>query len=84
MSLTGDFQLNEFPRTTALRRALAGQHNEQVKRDLLFLERWEARPTFAVAETLRARQIRRAQPALANAIRAELATSGMEDAPPLF
>lgn len=59
-------------RTNVLRRALARQKDDRVRRDLLFLEQWEARPMSTVGETLRVRQIRRAQPALAAAIRAEL------------
>jgi len=41
--------------------------------DLLFLEAWEAQLADGVAAILRARQIRRANPALAVGIRGELA-----------
>jgi hypothetical protein len=40
--------------------------------DLLFLESWEATSVFSVATVLRASQVRRANPFLAAAIRAEL------------
>ena len=42
--------------------------------ELLFLEAWEAAPTPGLGTALRVGQIRRANPALAAAIRAELAT----------
>lgn len=67
-----EYRVACFARTNVLRRALARQKDDRVWRDLLFLEQWEARPILTVGEALRVRQIRRAQPALAAAIRAEL------------
>jgi hypothetical protein len=60
------------PRTAALAAALAQPHDRAAIDDLLFLEAWEMRPTAQVGTTLRAQQLRRANPALAAAIRAEL------------
>jgi hypothetical protein len=51
------------PRTEALRRALQMYADRQSAADLMFLESWEA---------FRVHQIRRANPALAAEIRAEL------------
>ncbi len=63
--------MNE-PRTEALRRALACCE-PKVADELRFLEAWEAAPTYGLGTALRVGQIRRANPALAAAIRAELA-----------
>jgi hypothetical protein len=60
------------PRTQAVRRALAEARNEAAIADLLFLETWEASPNPEVAAVLRVAQIRRANPALAEAVRGEL------------
>jgi len=60
------------PRTEAVRRALRAKPDETAVRDLLFLEAWELQAPFDIASTLRASQIRRANPLLAEAIRAEL------------
>jgi hypothetical protein len=60
------------PLTQALRRALMRMKDERASDDLLFLERWELSPTPGTANALRAAQIRRANPELAAAIRAEL------------
>jgi hypothetical protein len=46
--------------------------DEAAIRDLLFLEAWERQPTPDIAAALRVNQIRRANPELAAAIRAEL------------
>ncbi len=62
------------PRTEAVRRALRVTPDESTVRDLLFLETWEIHPPGDIASTLRAGQIRRANPVLAEAIRAELRT----------
>ena len=59
------------PRTEALRQALAGC-SEACAADLAFLEAWEADPRPGPGPALRVAQIRRANPALAAAIRAEL------------
>lgn len=60
------------PRTEAVRRALRAASDETSIRDLLFLEAWEMRPPADIGSTLRAGQIRRANPLLAEQIRAEL------------
>ncbi len=60
------------PFTLAVRRALQNVNNSQVEADLLFLEAWEMWPTSHLGATLRAGQIRRANPELAAAIDAEL------------
>ncbi len=60
------------PVTAALREALA-KAGPRGADDLLFLERWEIAPIPGPADTLRAAQLRRANPELAAAIRAELA-----------
>ncbi len=61
-----------LPRTEAVRRAMRAVRDEASAADLLFLECWEAWPAYGVAATLRASQIRRANPRLAAEIRAEL------------
>jgi hypothetical protein len=61
------------PCTAAARRVLADARDRNVSDDLLFLERWEMAPVHGTAAALRAAQIRRANPALAEAVRAELA-----------
>ena len=60
------------PFTLAVRQALRGVNNSMVEADLLFLEAWEMRPSSHLGVTLRASQIRRANPDLAAAIDAEL------------
>lgn len=62
----------QYPHTEAVRRALRDARDEPTAADLLFLEAWEAAPVANVAATLRAGQIRRANPALAAEIRAEV------------
>jgi hypothetical protein len=59
-------------RTAALRRALQQAASQVLCDDLQFLEDWEADPRPEIGIVLRARQIRRANPALAAEIRAEL------------
>jgi hypothetical protein len=61
-----------LPFTQALRQALPAFQNEMAAADLLFLERWEIEPLPGAASALRVTQIRRANPELAAAIRAEL------------
>ena len=61
-----------FARTEAVRRALHTNQDAVTVSDLLFLEAWEAAPMADIAATLRAGQIRRANPTLAAEIRAEL------------
>jgi len=60
------------PRTEALRRALQQTHDEAAAADLLFLEFWQTQRAPDVAASLRAAQIRRANPVLAAEIHAEL------------
>ena len=60
------------PRTEALRRALREITVAASAADLLFLEAWESAPISSISATLRASQIRRANPRLAAEIRAEL------------
>jgi len=64
----------QMPRTMAVRRALQQSADHRGMADLLFLEAWEAQPQGDIASTLRIHQIRRANPELAAAIRAELAS----------
>ena len=60
------------PRTAALRQALAVVRSESALRDLLYLEAWEMAPEPGSGPALRVHQLRRANPELAAAIRAEL------------
>lgn len=60
------------PYTLAVREALQGVQDARVEADLLFLEEWEMHPSAHLGVTLRASQIRRANPGLAAAIDAEL------------
>jgi hypothetical protein len=59
--------------TGAVRRALANARDHTALADLLFLERWEMAPVPGAAAALRVSQIRRANPGLTAAIRAEIA-----------
>jgi hypothetical protein len=63
-----------MPCTETLRRALEAIHNDDHAADLLFLEQWEMHPLPGAATALRVSQIRRANPELAAAIRAEIDT----------
>ena len=67
-------QINQ-PWTEALRRALVATWSEVVMRDLLYLEAWEMTPEPGVGPALRIQQLRRANPELAAAIRAELSSA---------
>jgi hypothetical protein len=69
--LTAGF-VHKAPVTAAVRQALQGVNNTLVEADLLFLEAWEMHPSSHLSATLRASQIRRANPGLAAAIDAEL------------
>ncbi len=60
------------PFTQAVRRALQDARDSRLEADLLFLEAWEIHPSPHLGVTLRASQIRRANPALAAEIDAEL------------
>ncbi len=59
--------------TAAVRRVLSEARDEASIADLLFLERWESKPIHGAGVALRVSQIRRANPALAAAVRAEIA-----------
>ena len=59
--------------TQAVRRALARSLDHTLLADLLFLERWEMAPIPGPAAALRVAQIRRANPDLAEQVRAEVA-----------
>ena len=61
------------PYTMALRHALQTAKDTASVTDLLFLEAWEIQRPQNLGVTLRARQIRRANPQLAREIAAELA-----------
>ncbi len=61
------------PHTATIRRALAEVRDRAWQADLLFLERWEMAPVAGAAAALRVAQIRRANPELAAAVRAEVA-----------
>jgi len=61
------------PVTAALQNALPQIRDRSAQDDLLFLERWELAPQSGMAPALRVQQIRRANPQLAEAIRAEAA-----------
>ncbi len=62
------------PVTAVLRDALPRIRDHSAHADLLFLERWEIDPQPGGGQVLRVQQIRRANPALAEAIRAEIVT----------
>jgi hypothetical protein len=62
------------PYTQAVRKALQTVHDSVTAADLLFLEAWEMQPTGQLGATLRASQIRRANPELTAEINAELRT----------
>ncbi len=60
------------PQIAAVQRVLQRLRDHASQADLLFLERWERQPLPGSAAALRVGQIRRANPALAAEIRAEL------------
>ena len=62
------------PMTAVLQNAFPCIRDRSAQADLLFLERWELVPQSGTALALRVQQIRRANPELAEAIRAEIAT----------
>ena len=67
--------MDDFPRqpvTRAVSLALRDAHDPWERSDLLFLEAWEMHRPANLAATLRASQIRRANPDLAAAIEREL------------
>jgi hypothetical protein len=72
MSMESDAGELTGPRTEALRRALRTIRDEAAAADLLFLEFWQMQRHPGIAASLRASQIRRANPGLAAEIHAEL------------
>jgi hypothetical protein len=64
--------LERQPVTRAVSVALSEARDPSVRSDLLFLEAWEMHRPVNLAATLRASQIRRANPDLAAAIEQEL------------
>jgi hypothetical protein len=72
MPMEGEGAEGTGPRTEALRSALVEVHDESAVADLLFLEAWQTERRTGVGACLRASQIRRANPALAAQIFAEL------------
>ena len=68
--------------TDALRRVLAQPMDRAAVDDLLFLEAWERQPSDNAGVALRIGQIRRANPVLAAAIRAEMARANRPAAKP--
>lgn len=64
-------ELDHPPLTDAVRHALRDVNDPALRDDLLFLERWELCAEPGLAATRRAAQLRRANPDLAAAIRAE-------------
>ena len=63
--------IHHAPLTAVVRQALCGVSDPFLRADLLFLERWELCPEPGLAAVRRAAQLRRANPDLAAAIRAE-------------
>jgi len=61
------------PLTAVLQDAFPRIRDRSAQADLLFLERWEIAPQAGTGLALRVQQIRRANPELAAAIRAEIA-----------
>jgi len=64
--------LIQWPMTRAVSLALRDAHDPRARSDLLFLEAWEIHRPADLAATLRAGQIRRANPGLVEAIEREL------------
>jgi hypothetical protein len=69
------------PFTLAVRLALQNANNSRIADDLLFLEAWEMHPSSNLGVTLKASQIRRANPDLAAAIDAELKAKPVSNRP---
>jgi hypothetical protein len=64
--------MTQLPVTNALRDVLRDAQDSRLVDDLIYLETWEQAPQPGSAAALRVVQLRRANPALAAAIRAEL------------
>lgn len=62
----------DTPHTEAVQHALTVFSDSSYAADLLFLEAWEIEPVPGAGAARRVAQIRRANPALADAIRREL------------
>jgi hypothetical protein len=75
--MTDSANMPDFNRavTETVRRALAQARDHTSLADLLFLERWELAPVHGPAAALRVSQIRRANPGLAEQVRAEIASA---------
>jgi hypothetical protein len=68
-------ELLRQPVTRAVSLALRDARDPRARSDLLFLEAWEIHRPASLAATLRAYQIRRANPDLVEAIEQELKTA---------
>ncbi|MDR3537865.1 MAG: hypothetical protein P4L71_15320 [Acetobacteraceae bacterium] len=79
--MPGFANISPLPHTEAVRRVLRCANDAAMAADLLFLEAWEMNRTADLGTTLRAGQIRRANPGLAAEIQAELAAAMVR--PPL-
>lgn len=62
------------PQTQVVAKALATTQDCTVKADLMFLESWEVHPNRRPGLLLRAQQVRRANPDLAEALRREVSS----------
>ena len=65
-------EIEQQPATRAVSLALLKTNDPRMRSDLLFLEAWEMHPSSNLGMTLKASQIRQANPDLAAAIDAEL------------
>ncbi|HVY14935.1 MAG TPA: hypothetical protein VHB27_06895 [Rhodopila sp.] len=72
MLSAADIRTRKPPYTEAVRKVLGDATNARLEADLLFLEAWEMHPSGNLGATLRASQIRRANPGLAEEISKEL------------
>jgi hypothetical protein len=72
---TGELLRQDQPMTAVVRNLITLANDPAMISDLLFLERWERAPNAGMGSVLRAAQIRRANPILAAAVRAEVAAA---------
>lgn len=72
MLTAADISTRKPPLTQAVRRLLHNSNSPPLEADLLFLEAWEMHPSSNLGAALRASQIRRANPGLAEEINKEL------------
>jgi hypothetical protein len=70
--MPSNLQIMKIPRTQVVRDAMQTAGNTGAAEDLLFLEAWEIEPSGDLGATLRASQIRRANPGLSAEINREL------------